>query len=74
MGWTMARSGKGILKRFVAHRKDADVTYLSRLTDDLKKMNMVNVPDDSGRTAIMYAAEYGQKDIVKKPKQYLFYI
>ena len=66
MGWTMARSGKGILKRFVAHRKDADPTYLSRLTDDLKKMNMINVPDDSGRTAIMYAAEYGQKDIVKK--------
>ena len=28
MGWTMARTGKGILKRFVAHRKDADPAYL----------------------------------------------
>jgi ankyrin repeat protein len=66
VGWTMARSGKGIMKRFVAHRKDADITYLSRLVDDLNKMSMINIPDDNGKTALMYASEYGQKDIVKK--------
>ncbi len=66
MGWTVARTGKGILKRFVAHRKDADPAYLSRLTDDLRKMRMINVPDDDGKVALMYAAEYGQKDVVKK--------
>ena len=70
MGWTVARTGKGILKRFVAHRKDADPAYLSRLADDLKKMRMVNVPDDEGKVALMYAAEYGQKDVVKKLLSY----
>jgi ankyrin repeat protein len=70
MGWTMARTGKGILKRFIAHRKDADTHYLGRLVDDLKKMNMINVPDDNGKVALMYAAEYGQKEIVKKLLSY----
>ena len=27
---------------------------------------MINVPDDDGKVALMYAAEYGQKEIVKK--------
>ena len=27
---------------------------------------MINVPDDDGKVALMYAAEYGQKDVVKK--------